>query len=435
MRLYFLALGTLLIVCVGCAVDGQQVLHKNEYHAPPAEMMAHPGPMVGGPGPGVMGPHLTAASHERAMGGPAGPGYGMPMNMSCPPSGMACPPGGGGYGPPPGMALAMMAGGPPRTSQVRFLGPEGMTIGWQIGPTFAENQLIAPDRFNFVQGATYRLKFAGIPGREGLTIYPSLHVYPVQPQTAAYLEHNALPLRVTDEDLDQIETNNFVTKVIYLPDARFQELAVAGVEELVSTRLGPGLDPVAEADRRGTIMAVLRMGNMDLEMPGAQGMLMGQRGPNGEVQQTAGLTPVNGEQGQFVPPVPVGSYLGIGQLAGGVPGDLMMGGPAGPGMPPYDPIVGVNGVPMYGYPNVGTPIGLPGPPHIPLGRPAGLQSHTMRNTTDYNIPRPVDHMLIDVRHEPGLSLPEPVKYMQYTEKHPVYQQGEVSMPAWAAPQQ
>jgi hypothetical protein len=44
-------------------------------------------------------------------------------------------------------------------------------------------------------------------------------------------------------------------------------------------------------------------------------------------------------------------------------------------------------------------------------------------------------MLIDVRHEPGLSLPEPVKYMQYTEKHPVYQQGETSMPAWAQPAQ
>ncbi len=411
MRLYFLALGTLLIVCVGCAADGQQVLHKNEYHAPPAQMLAQPGPMVGGPGPGVMGPNITLASHQA----PAGPGYGMPLSLACPP-GMAGMPGG------------MMPNGALRTSQVRFLGPEGLSIGWQIGPTFAEHQLVAPARYNFVQGATYRLKFSGIPGREGLSLYPSLHVYPVQPQTAAYLEHNALPLRITDEDLDQVETNNFVTKVIYLPDARFQELAVAGVEELVSTRLGPGLDPVAEADRRGTIMAVLRLGNLNLEIPGGPGSMAYMNGGNSQVVQ------VSGESGQFVAPMPVGNHLSNGQ-GGGVPGDMMMGGPAGPGMPPYDPIAGVNGVPMYGYPRTGTPIGLPGPPHIPLGRPAGLKSHTMRNTTDYDIPKPVDHMLIDVRHEPGLSLPEPVRYMQYTEKHPVYQQGELSAPAWAVPAQ
>lgn len=421
MRLYFLALGTLLIVCVGCAVDGQQVLHKNEYHAPPAAMLDAPGPMVGGPGPGVM---LTAGQMAPPMGayppgGPAGPPQG-----AFPPGGPACPPQMGAY--PGGFAMAPAT--TPRTSQVRFLGPEGMSVGWQIGPTFAESQLMAPDRYNFQQGATYRLKLSSIPGREGVVIYPSLHVYPTQPQTAAYLEHNALPLRITDEDLDQVETNNFVTKVIYLPDARFQELAIAGVEELVSTRLGPGLDPVAEADRRGTIMAVLRMGNMDLEMPGTPGLSVGQNGGHsGEVVQ------VSGEKGQFVAPVPIGGYQGIGQ--GGVPGDLMVGGPAGPGQPPYDPIVGVNGVPMYGYPTTGTPIGLPGPPHIPLGRPAGLKSHTMRNLTDTRLPRPVDHMLIDVRHEPGISLPDPARYVQYTEKHPVYQQGEVSMPAWAAPQQ
>lgn len=411
MRLYFLALGTLLIVCVGCAAvgDGQQVFHKNEFHAPPAAMMEHPGPMVGGPGPGVM-----LASAERVA----------PAGMMAAPA-VACPP---GMGYPP--AYPSLPPAPVRTSQVRFLGPEGMSIGWQIGPAFAEHQLMAPARYNFVQAATYRLKFSNIPGREGLVIYPSLHVYPTQAQTAAYLEHNALPLRITDEDLDQVETNNFVTKVIYLPDARFQELAIAGVEELVSTRLGPGLDPVAEADRRGTIMAVVRMGNMVLEMPGREGMQIGATGSSeGTIQQAGNVVQVSGEKGQFVPPVPIGGMTNIGQ--GGVPADLMVGGPAGPGQPPYDPIVGVNGVPMYGYPTTGTPIGLPGPPHIPYGRPAGLKSHTVRNTTPTHIPDPVDHMLIDVRHDPGISLPEPVKYIEYREKHPVYQQGEVSMPAWA----
>src|SRR5262245_35846951 len=98
MKLYFLALATLLIVCVGCVSDGQQFAHRQEYHAPPAQMMTQPGPMVGGPGPGVMGM------------------WGM---------------GAAAYAAPPVAET--------RTSQVRFLGPEGMNVGWQIGSGFAEN--------------------------------------------------------------------------------------------------------------------------------------------------------------------------------------------------------------------------------------------------------------------------------------------------------
>ena len=52
-----------------------------------------------------------------------------------------------------------------------------------------------------------------------------------------------------------------------------------------------------------------------------------------------------------------------------------------------------------------------------------------------DLPKPVDHMLIDVRHEPGLSLPEPVRYVEYTESHPVYRPGELSNPAWNGPGQ
>lgn len=397
MKFYYLALGTLVIVCVGCAHDASlsSVAHNHassEYHAPPAAMLVHPGPMVGGPGPGVM------SIPPGAMPGPGPSGF--------------CPP--GGYMGAEGIAA--------RSTQVKFLGPEGTQVGWQIGGGFAESQIIAPGRYNFLQGATYRLKIGGVPGREGLVLYPSLHVYPEHPTTAAYLAHNAIPLRLTDEDLDQVETNNFVTKVIYLPDAKYQELAIAGVEELVSTRLAPGQDPISEADRRGTIMAVLRVGNMDLEMPGAPGGLA-QAGSDGQIQT------VSGELGQFQPPVPIGDYRAFG---GGVPGDMMMGGPSKPGCPPYNPIAGVGGVPMYGMPITGTPIGLPGPPHIPLGRPAGLRTHTMRNLTSVDVGEPVKDMLIDVRHEPGISMPHPVSHIQYTETHPNYRQDQLSLPAGAA---
>lgn len=160
---------------------------------------------------------------------------------------------------------------PVRRTQVRFLAPEGMQIGWQVGEgpaaAFAEGQITVPGRFNFDQGAVYRLKLTNIPGREGMVIYPTLEVAPATPESAAYLAHNAVPVEFTDEDFDQVSAGNYVTKVIYLPDPEHQELAIAGVETLVSTRLAPGVDPIAEAERRGSILVVIRMGSIDLEVP------------------------------------------------------------------------------------------------------------------------------------------------------------------------
>ena len=95
------------------------------------------------------------------------------------------------------------------------------------------------------------------------------------------------------------------------------------------------------------------------------------------------------------------------------------GGGSGPGCSPTPPqlpgmIAGVN-APQYGMPMSGTPIGLPGPPHIPLGHQAGLTKHVIRNHTKMHIPQPVDKMRVDVRHRPGYSYPNPVNRVRITE--------------------
>jgi len=380
MKSYFLALGTVLVVCVGCAFDAQQTFEQEEYHAPPAAMLQRPGPMVDGPGPGVIA----------MMAAPAGQQFAT------------------------------------ESTQVKFVGPLGLQVGWRIGRGYADNQLVAPGSYDFGQSSTYQLKLTGIPGRDGMILYPSLQIYPTHPTTDAYLSHNSIPLELTDEDLDQVQSNNFVTKVIYLPDPKFQELAIAGVETLVSTRLDPGVDPVAEADRRGTIMAVLRVGNKDLEMPAKQ-----PQGGNGAAQagiQQTSMIVVDGAKGQHVPPVPIAtSEAGL----RGVPNPMIVGGSGVPGHPAQHPIAGMGAVPSWGMPMTSTPIGLPGPPHLPFGGPAGLQSHTIRDRSENDLGKPVDHFLIDVRREPGYSLPKPVRHVEYTERHPVLGPGQVSQPAWA----
>ena len=49
-------------------------------------------------------------------------------------------------------------------------------------------------------------------------------------------------------------------------------------------------------------------------------------------------------------------------------GNMPMGMPTGGFAPPAVPPNMIAGAPQWGMPITGTPIGLPGPPHIPLGR-------------------------------------------------------------------
>jgi hypothetical protein len=153
-----------------------------------------------------------------------------------------------------------------------FTSPSGMHVDWDTTGAggFDGPSLVVPSRTNFDQAGLYRYRLTNIPGHEGTELYPTIEIGTPTPNTIAYLSHNTIPVQLTPDDFNQVTAGNFVTKVIYLPDPEFQHLAVAGVETLVSTRLDPGVDPVVEADRRGSIMAIIRIGNKDIEMPGTE---------------------------------------------------------------------------------------------------------------------------------------------------------------------
>ncbi|MEZ6123335.1 MAG: hypothetical protein R3C49_09195 [Planctomycetaceae bacterium] len=310
--------------------------------------------------------------------------------------------------------------GPPPTSQVKFIGPETMTVGWQTSGGFASHQLQTGQYYDFQQSAVYQLMLDGVslPGLPVRSLYPTLEVRAGHPNTLAYLQHNAIPVEITEEDLEHVNSSNMVTKVIYLPDPEFQARAISGVETLISTRLDPGIDPVQQAEQMGTIMLILRFGNKDLQP--ASSIIA----PDGSVSQVA-YQVMDGQQGQVAPPMPI-QYLN-GAVGGGVPGAMIAAGGGFPGQPSM-PVAGMGNMPPWGMPMTGTPIGLPGPPHLPYGGPASLRSHTMRNLSPNNIPEPTRDLLIDVKHNPGYSLPEPVRHIQYTENHPVHSPGEVTVP-------
>ena len=112
----------------------------------------------------------------------------------------------------------------------------------------------------------YRLKVSNIPGRPGVELFPSIEVVPVNAKTDAFLSHNVVPVEFTDEDFDQINTGHYLTKVVYLPDAQYMSMT-GGAEEISSTRLEPGIDPLCEAQRRGSVLLVVRVGSINMELP------------------------------------------------------------------------------------------------------------------------------------------------------------------------
>ena len=228
--------------------------------------------------------------------------------------------------PPPGSM-----GMPPAfipTSQINFLGVESLVIRFDAREpgTFDSAPLHCPATHDFGQGAIYRLKLSNIPGHQGKEVFPTLEIAPTAARTQAFLAHASVPVEFTDNDFDQVFSGNFVTKVVYLPNPEFQGIAMSGVGTLVNTQLQPGVDPILEASKRGSILAVIRMGNKDL---------------SGTVAD---------RKQHFA------------HQRGGYPGEGMY--PTNGTSIPQNAIAGVN-IPPYGVPMTKTTTGVPGPPQLP----------------------------------------------------------------------
>jgi hypothetical protein len=157
---------------------------------------------------------------------------------------------------------------PAQRTQVYFGNPVRMKIYWFTQgadgkANYSTTPLETPGRYNFAQAAIYRLKLTNIPGRPALELYPTLEVVPTSPRTNEFLAHNSVPVDFDEDDFKQVVDRNYIVKVIYLPDPQNQDGAGAGPGALSSAQLEPGQDPIQEALRRGSILLVLRMGNID----------------------------------------------------------------------------------------------------------------------------------------------------------------------------
>ncbi len=142
-------------------------------------------------------------------------------------------------------------------SQILFTAPQGLNVlcATSDSPTAP---IVCPGRMNLAQGITHQLQLSKIPELAGANLLVSFELREATAKTKPYLDHNAIQVVFTEADFEHALSGHLMTKVIYFPN---QQGALAGLDTITSTRVDPQVDPVQEATRRGTVVAVLRMGN------------------------------------------------------------------------------------------------------------------------------------------------------------------------------
>ena len=147
-----------------------------------------------------------------------------------------------------------------------------------------------------------------------------------------------------------------------------------GPEEVVSTRLEPGADPIAEACKRGSILLIVRMGNIDLKAPHTPPMNAPPManpfcgGPMPGLPMAPGMpmagmpmAPGMPMQGMPMPGMPMMAG-GMPMQAQGIPGGMVQQPPVtpqipGPPMIPVTPVASDKSAPSGpSMPNVGQPV-------------------------------------------------------------------------------
>lgn len=153
-----------------------------------------------------------------------------------------------------------------------FTVPEGAQVSLhatQLGPPVTPEKsstattIVMPVNRYAEQSGFYRLKVARLPGNERGDVYPSLEIRQRSFPKAKDLPEHIVSMQFTEEDYERVFAGDFFTHVVYLADPDYRKPAIERVAKIVtidSSTLAAGIDPVLEADRNGTILAIIHMG-------------------------------------------------------------------------------------------------------------------------------------------------------------------------------
>lgn len=145
--------------------------------------------------------------------------------------------------------------------RVAFLAPFGATIIRSDGDRrdSESERMICPAHCNLPEGGVCQFRIVKLPQYPGAELLMTLEIKPRTPETKPFLHDKDIPITFSEDDIPDVLAGKLAINVVYLPDEEAKKKMLVAVETLTSLRIDAETDPIAEADRRGAILAIVRL--------------------------------------------------------------------------------------------------------------------------------------------------------------------------------
>jgi uncharacterized repeat protein (TIGR01451 family) len=165
-----------------------------------------------------------------------------------------------------GTTEAQMAPPPPTRGTspllfVQFRGGPGLRVTFYQGQGQRGRSFDAPVAVGMRPGYAYRLRLSNLPGHPDLSIFPTVEVrgsLKLAPKLNA--ANYPAPVVLTEADIQSVMAGNFICKAVYLENPARAVPATTPPTLPRELDLSPGSDLLVEAQDRGRLMLLVRMG-------------------------------------------------------------------------------------------------------------------------------------------------------------------------------
>jgi hypothetical protein len=151
--------------------------------------------------------------------------------------------------------------------------PQGVQLAFVANGHFGPS-LLAPTKAGMLIGAVYRMKITNIPGLAGVEVFPSIEVinriYPPRGLEAKF----AIPIHMSQREIEMAVQGSFVTRVIYLEDPTNALPVDEPIDRQSTLDIGYNEDPLHVADQLGRPVAILRIGSRIPQLNAQTGRFM-----------------------------------------------------------------------------------------------------------------------------------------------------------------
>ena len=127
-------------------------------------------------------------------------------------------------------------------------------------------------------GFTYRLKLSGMPDFPGRTLYPTIELIDKLHPPAGLENDFPIPVSFAQDEIEEALAGRLVTKVVYLEQPQLAPPSEMRTESNTYS-LPDKINLIAEADRRGRPMAIIRIGSRTPPTHGTDFGFYGEGGP------------------------------------------------------------------------------------------------------------------------------------------------------------